>query len=694
MDIAGLKKTLDKHPKSLLFARLSDALRLAAGAGQKNEALAVVNKGLGINSSFLPGKLARGRILFENGDFAGAKADFEAIAEQDPFCLSAQKLLLETLAVLEQQPKTGIYTKILNTIEPNVKIETNVQEIRKAVSDTSAEPALDKSVFDALDSILEEENSNNETEISNLLLQTFENIFGKILAKKPVDEPKAKSSAPVAVPAVAPIPAPVASALPAEKATVEELAVDATATKKSPDLTSELDSLLTDEDSPPSASVAPSAADSPAEKTAVEESPDLTSELDSLPAEDSLPAASVPPASDTIVETPAEKSVPSIEELAAEQLTPKVENLPDLTSELDSLLTDEDSSPAAVPPASDAIVEAPAEKSVPSIEELAAEQLTPKVENLPDLTSELDSLLTAEDSQPAASVPPASDTIVEAPAEKAAPNLDALIAEQLADKAENLPNLTGDMDSLLAAGLPPEKDSAPPAEKAAPNLDDLIAEQLADKAENLPDLTGDMDSLLAAGLPPEKDSSPPAEKPAPNLDALIAEQLADKAENLPDLTGDMDSLLAAGLPPEKDSALPAEKAAPNLDALIAEQLADKAENLPDLTGDMDSLLAAGLPPEKDSSPPAEKAAPNLDDLIAEQLADKAENLPDLTSDMDSLLQEADNDILAQNPTPTLAELYISQGLPQKAAAVYKELLARNPGNIELQARLALAEAQL
>ncbi|MCL1967201.1 MAG: tetratricopeptide repeat protein, partial [Fibromonadales bacterium] len=83
----------------------------------------------------------------------------------------------------------------------------------------------------------------------------------------------------------------------------------------------------------------------------------------------------------------------------------------------------------------------------------------------------------------------------------------------------------------------------------------------------------------------------------------------------------------------------------------AEQLAEKVENLPDLTGDMDSLLAKGLPPEED------------------------------------------NDILAQNPTSTLAELYISQGLPQKAVAVYKELLSRNPGDIELQAKLAIAQAK-
>jgi len=52
-----------------------------------------------------------------------------------------------------------------------------------------------------------------------------------------------------------------------------------------------------------------------------------------------------------------------------------------------------------------------------------------------------------------------------------------------------------------------------------------------------------------------------------------------------------------------------------------------------------------------------------------------------------------NDIPVQNPTQTLAELYMSQGHPQKAVAVYKELLSRDPDNKELQAKLAIAQAQ-
>lgn len=43
-------------------------------------------------------------------------------------------------------------------------------------------------------------------------------------------------------------------------------------------------------------------------------------------------------------------------------------------------------------------------------------------------------------------------------------------------------------------------------------------------------------------------------------------------------------------------------------------------------------------------------------------------------------------------SPTLAELYFEQGVPEKAAEVYRRLLQRDPGNQRLQARLREVEA--
>ncbi|MCL2101140.1 MAG: hypothetical protein FWH22_05445 [Fibromonadales bacterium] len=209
-----------------------------------------------------------------------------------------------------------------------------------------------------------------------------------------------------------------------------------------------------------------------------------------------------------------------------------------------------------------------------------------------------------------------------------------------------------------------------------------------------------------ASLPlPESAAPVPSLEPqVPCADTIAGEQLTDRAENIPDLTGDMESLLASHATTEEETST--EEKIPDLDAIIGEQLTDRAENLPDLTNDMESLLASNAPTEEET--PTEDNILDLDAIIGEQLTDRAENIPDLTGDMESLLASASSanataktkletdadDILAQNPTETLAEIYINQGLPQKAVEVYKILLSRDPDNMELKAKLALAELEI
>jgi tetratricopeptide (TPR) repeat protein len=618
-EIMGLKRIVAKNPKSLVFAWLADLLRVASlGDKQKlDEALLVANKGLEINSNFLPGRLARGRILLEKGDLAGAKSDFEAVAEQDSFCSSGQKLLLETSEKLGQPPKTEIYEKILGILEPGVAVK--------------AKPKTESvGVNAALDDLLSEEDNTDdkeETEVSGLLLKTFENLV----------EPSVKQEQPV---------------------------------------------------------------------------PDLV------------------PYSPPVHKQP---SAPNIDDLVKEQLVSKVENLPDLTGDMDSLLVSASDLPSALPPVSGALSpQSTPNISPPNIDDLVKEQLVSKVENLPDLTGDLDSLLA---SAPAflASEPDLQSVSV-SPSPKNPPNIDDLVKEQLVSKVENLPDLTGDLDSLLASApdFLASEPALPPASgtlnsPSPPNIDDLVKEQLVSKVENLPDLTGDLDSLLASApafeptLEPSLSasyslltSSVQSSPSPPNIDDLVKEQLASKVEDVPDLTGDMDSLLASApafepaLEPSLSSSYSLQSSSsPNIDDLVKEQLASKVEDVPDLTGDIDSLLA--------SAPAFEPAqnTPNIDDLVKEQLASKVEDVPDLTGDIDSLLASmpasdsgfepelvpyvppaSKTDSLTQTPTLTLAELYMDQGLPQKAAEVYKELLMQDPNNADLKTRLALAETHI
>jgi tetratricopeptide (TPR) repeat protein len=456
-NILNLTKILDKNPKSQLFARITDELRVEShvkGYEKKlDEALIMANKGLAVNQNFLPGYLARGRVLFEKGDFIGAVADFQVVAERDPFCLSAGQMLLESSEKLGQPPRKEIYAKILDAFKMAKSMENkkdaapeNVPDIKPYERPTTAIPVAKTAPINinaALDSILDEE-ENKEDEISELLLKSFNKIF-----------------------------------------------------------------------------------ENPKEAT-----------------------ESLPPVTNTVIE------------------------------------------------------KAPEVKSPPPALESTAHQ--------------------------------------------------------------------------------------------APNVDDIITEQLASKQENIPDLTGDMEALLKSTPPAALESTA---HPTPNIDSIITEQLASKQENLPDLTGDMEALLKSAPPSALEStslSTPAGPSTPNIDDIITEQLASKQENIPDLTSDMESLLKGTSPGEPDLIPyqpkPKQPASVTVDDLIKEQLSDRMENIPDLTKDIDSLLKT--DGVIAQTPTPTLAELYLDQGHPQKAVEVYKELLAKDPGNVELQAKLALAETKL
>jgi len=646
-EITDLKRIVAKNPKSLAFAWLADLLRMDK---KLDDALLTANTGLEANYDFLPGRLARGRILLEKGDLAGARADFEAVAEQDSFCSCAQKLYLETSEKLGLPVDSEIYQKILGTLEPGIVVKVKVKTEPSAIGGVNA----------ALDDLLSEDDGGADDKednvISDLLLQTFTNIFEPSKPEQAAGDDIVPYKPPTPAPAPAPKPAPKLDAVP------------------------DLDALLNEQ-----------------LKSKMEDLPDLTGDMDSLLAS----ASALPPASGAL--TPAASAAPDLDSLINEQLKSKVDSVPDLTGDMDSLLAS--ASAPAMPKA-----------AAPDLDSLINEQLKSKVEDVPDLTLDMDSLLA---SAPAMSQPVAP----------AAPDLDSLINEQLKSKVDNAPDLTLDMDSLLASAPAMSQTAA-----SAPDLDSLINEQLKSKVDNAPDLTGDMDSLLASASDILSASgtltAPPSSSP-PDIDSLVAEQLTSRVDNMPDLTGDISSLLssmpaepslepslAAGysfppitFPPAPVSSIstsPTAPTTPDIDALINEQLKSKVEDVPDLTGDISSLLASNTP-----SSPSSPNPPDLDALINEQLASKVEDVPDLTGDIDSLLASAPtvgggepelmpyvpptenaDPALAQKPTVTLAELYMDQGLPQKAAGVYKELLAQDPNNADLKAKLAIAEKQM
>ena len=691
-DIPDLRKALSKKPKSAIFARLADEIRMAnQGQSNKlNEAFEIAEKGLAANPDFLQGRMVRGRILFDKGDFAGAKLDFEFVAEKDPFCLAAHKLLLETLAKLNESPQNEIYAKILDAFEPGSNPNPQPKQPAPVAKAESAKPQpaparvekaqpqpapqqnkplqQDKSVANALDDLLKEDDTDTDTdmdiaELKDSLLKTFGKIFGKIIA-----------------------PADASSLPPATPGTKLELTPE------------------------------------PKPKPKLEPTPEPKPEPKLEPMPEPKPEPKLEPMPEP---KPEPKPEPELKLPEAQGLTLPEARISEPLAGLESTSL--------------------ASSSSPNLDDILNEQLADKSESLPDLTGDLDALLA---SAPQAQPEPEPEKPVALETTAIAPNLDDILNEQLADKSENLPDLTNDLDTLLASAPQaqpepePEKPVALETTAIAPNLDDILNEQLADKSENLPDLTNDLDTLLASAPQELPEPEPEPEKPialetfaaAPNIDDILNEQLADKSENLPNLTGDLNTLLASAsqeLPepePEKPIALETFAAAPNIDAIVSEQLVDKSKNFPDLTNDLDALLASApqaLLESELKKPATQKttaAAPNLNDILSEQLADKSENLPDLTTDLKELLaseltinefKETEEEpalipyvppeqrnpsgqanAFAQTPTLTLAELYLSQNLPEKAVEVYKELLVRNPNNVELQGKLELAELQI
>jgi len=680
--IENMKRILVKNPKSLIFAQYVDALRLTGDKQNLDEALQAANKGLLANPDFLAGKLARGRILFEKGDLANAKFDFETVAKQDPFCLAAHKLLIETVEKLSSPFDTNIYANILKTLDP-ATIAAQPTAIEVAVAQpasTSNAPPPTKAqmaLSAALDDIIEEE-EKQEMETGTRLLKAVDSIIGSAAP--------ALSSLPDVEQIFDKEPPPAASAAPTPEPTPEP----------------------TLEPTPePAPEPTPEPALEPMPEPALEPMPEPALEPMPEPALEPMPEPAPEPTPEPASEPSPAPQEPNLDDILKEQLADRpVDNLPDLTGTMDSLL-----STAVV---HEKIEEVPLDSALDAplagnhgeinIDSILQEQLADKVET-PNLTSDIDALLST-------TVQPtniAEDEVELKPyvPNNAAPNLDDILKEQLADKVET-PDLTGDLDALLSSTVQPSEPEPEPVKTdshpspSEPNLDDILKEQLANKMET-PDLTGDLDALLSTTAQPSEpepelvktDSHP--FPPEPNLDDILKEQLADKVET-PDLTGDLDALLSSTVQPSepepelvKTDSHPSPPE-PNLDDILKEQLADKVET-PDLTGDLDALLTSASSSankevdedEVELKPYVPKnEAPNLDDLIKEQLADKlVGDIPDLTSDMDTLLA-----------TETLAEHYMAQKLPQKAVTVYKELLSRDPSNDELKAKLDLAETQI
>jgi Tetratricopeptide repeat len=96
-----LRKKLDKEPGSRLFAQLAEELRKD---GEFEEAIGVAREGLQKHPNYPSARLTLGRALYDTGEWAAARSEFEQVLKGAPDNILASRLLAESLENLGDTP--------------------------------------------------------------------------------------------------------------------------------------------------------------------------------------------------------------------------------------------------------------------------------------------------------------------------------------------------------------------------------------------------------------------------------------------------------------------------------------------------------------------------------------------------------------------------------------------------------------
>ncbi len=122
--------------------------------------------------------------------------------------------------------------------------------------------------------------------------------------------------------------------------------------------------------------------------------------------------------------------------------------------------------------------------------------------------------------------------------------------------------------------------------------------------------------------------------------------------------------------------------------IAAEPLNEKVQSEDPLAADildtMDDLFGEESS-EEDSSAEAVSEFFNIEETTGDKVEDISTTMDDLN--LDEFLEEGEEGDVGVS-TPTIAEIYVQQGLYGKAIATYEELLSLDPENTELQSKLA------
>ena len=140
--IDDLRRRLEKDPGSRLFAQLAEELRKD---GDLEEAINVCREGLKRQPAYPSARMTLGRALFDGGDLAAARSEFETVLKGAPDNILASRLLAESLEGLGDLPGAARQYKTTLSLSPGDKqVQAHLEAVEqrlKAGGPAAAAPA-------------------------------------------------------------------------------------------------------------------------------------------------------------------------------------------------------------------------------------------------------------------------------------------------------------------------------------------------------------------------------------------------------------------------------------------------------------------------------------------------------------------------------------------------------------------------
>jgi Flp pilus assembly protein TadD len=139
--IDDLRRRLEKDPGSRLFAQLAEELRKD---GDLEEAINVCREGLSRQPAYPSARMTLGRALFDTGDLAAARVEFETVLKGAPDNILASRLLAESLEGLGDLPGAAKQYRATLALAPGdrqVQARLDAVEKRLKAGPAAAAPA-------------------------------------------------------------------------------------------------------------------------------------------------------------------------------------------------------------------------------------------------------------------------------------------------------------------------------------------------------------------------------------------------------------------------------------------------------------------------------------------------------------------------------------------------------------------------